>query len=49
MSVLPVTVSGMSLSLGMVTIDCSDPQSLAQFWAAVLSTTVAGDVGSHDG
>jgi hypothetical protein len=27
MSVLPVTVWGMALSIGMVTIDCSDPQS----------------------
>ena len=29
MSVLPVTVRGMALSIGMVTIDCTDPQSLA--------------------
>ncbi|MGH3673054.1 MAG: VOC family protein [Pseudonocardiaceae bacterium] len=35
----------MSLSIGMVTIDCSDPQSLAQFWTAALGTTVAGDYG----
>ena len=29
MSVFPVTVCGMALSIGMVTIDCLDPQSLA--------------------
>lgn len=35
----------MSLLIGMVTIDCSDPQSLAKFWTAALATTVAGDYG----
>ncbi|PZS40446.1 MAG: glyoxalase [Pseudonocardiales bacterium] len=35
----------MGLSIGMVTIDCSDPQSLAEFWTATLGTTVAGDYG----
>ncbi len=35
----------MALSIGMVTIDCSDPQSLAGFWTAALGTTVAGDYG----
>ncbi len=44
-SVLPVTVCAMALSIGMVTIDCSDPQSLAGFWTAALDTTVAGDYG----
>jgi predicted enzyme related to lactoylglutathione lyase len=29
----------------MVTIDCSNPQSLAEFWTAALGTTVAGDYG----
>ncbi len=45
MSVLPITVAGMSLSIGMVTTDCTDPQSLAGFWTAALGTTVAGDYG----
>ena len=45
LSVLLVTVCGMALSIGMVTIDCSDPQSLAGFWTAALGTTVAGDYG----
>ena len=45
MSVLPVTVCGMALSIGMVTIDCLDPQSMAEFWIAALDTTVAGDYG----
>jgi hypothetical protein len=44
-SVLPVTVHSMGLSIGMVTIDCSDPQSLGKFWTAALGTTVAGDYG----
>jgi hypothetical protein len=35
----------MGLSIGMVTIDCSDPQSLGKFWTAALGTTVAGDYG----
>ncbi len=35
----------MDLSIGMVTIDCSDPQSLAEFWTAALGVTVAGDYG----
>jgi len=35
----------MALSIGMVTIDCSDPQSLARFWTAALGTTVAADYG----
>ena len=45
LSVPLVTVCGMALSIGMVTIDCSDPQSLAGFWTAALDTTVAGDYG----
>lgn len=45
LSVLPVTFWGMGLSIGMVTIDCSDPRSLAEFWTAALGTTVAGDYG----
>jgi predicted enzyme related to lactoylglutathione lyase len=35
----------MALSIGMVTIDCSDPQALAEFWTAALGTSVAGDYG----
>ncbi len=35
----------MALSIGMVTIDCSEPQSLARFWTAALGTMVAGDYG----
>lgn len=29
----------------MVTIDCTDPQSLASFWTAALGTTVNADYG----
>lgn len=35
----------MSLQIGMVTIDCADPQTLARFWAAALGTSVANDYG----
>ena len=45
MSVRPDTVCGMALSIGMVTVDCADPQSLAGFWTAALGTTVARDYG----
>ncbi|HEY6424363.1 MAG TPA: VOC family protein [Pseudonocardiaceae bacterium] len=36
----------MTLSIGMVTIDCTDPQALAGFWTAALGTTVAADYGA---
>jgi predicted enzyme related to lactoylglutathione lyase len=35
----------MGITLGMVTIDCADPQKLAAFWSAALRTSVAGDYG----
>jgi predicted enzyme related to lactoylglutathione lyase len=35
----------MALSIGMVTIDCASPQSLAEFWTRALDTSVAFDVG----
>jgi predicted enzyme related to lactoylglutathione lyase len=35
----------MGLSIGIVTIDCSDPQSLGKLWTTALGTTVAGDYG----
>ncbi|WP_028936786.1 VOC family protein [Pseudonocardia spinosispora] len=35
----------MTLSLGMVTFDCADPQKLSAFWASALGTSVAGDYG----
>ncbi|MEQ0558911.1 VOC family protein [Amycolatopsis sp. NEAU-NG30] len=33
----------MAIHMGMITIDCADPRSLAQFWTAALGTTVAQD------
>jgi catechol 2,3-dioxygenase-like lactoylglutathione lyase family enzyme len=35
----------MGLSVGMVTIDCAEPQKLAEFWAAALGVPVQGDYG----
>ena len=35
----------MGTTLGMVTIDCADPQKLAGFWSAALHTSVSGDYG----
>jgi len=35
----------MPLEIGSVTIDCADPQQLAEFWAAALGTTVQGSFG----
>lgn len=35
----------MGLGIGMVTIDCTDPQVLADFWAAALGVSVQGDYG----
>lgn len=34
-----------SLSIGMVTIDCQNPQKLAQFWSQALEIEVLGDYG----
>jgi predicted enzyme related to lactoylglutathione lyase len=36
----------MALELGMITIDCTNPQELAGFWTAALDVTVAGDYGT---
>jgi predicted enzyme related to lactoylglutathione lyase len=33
----------MAITMGMITIDCADPRSLAEFWTAALGTTVAQD------
>jgi catechol 2,3-dioxygenase-like lactoylglutathione lyase family enzyme len=33
----------MSLGIGMVTIDCADPQRLAAFWSAALGVPVQAD------
>ncbi|MBO0872601.1 MAG: VOC family protein [Pseudonocardia sp.] len=35
----------MGITLGMVTIDCADPQKLAESWSAALNVQVAGDYG----
>ena len=35
----------MGLGIGMVTIDCTDPQGLAEFWAAALGVSIQGDYG----
>ena len=39
------TVTGMGLSIGMVTVDCANPQQLAKFWTAALDVQVQGDYG----
>jgi catechol 2,3-dioxygenase-like lactoylglutathione lyase family enzyme len=31
----------MGLAIGMVTVDCADPEALSRFWAAALDTQVA--------
>ncbi|MEV7096360.1 VOC family protein [Amycolatopsis sp. NPDC051045] len=33
----------MAIHMGMITIDCADPRSLAEFWTAALGTAVAQD------
>ncbi|MFD2469773.1 VOC family protein [Amycolatopsis silviterrae] len=35
----------MGLEMGMITIDCADPQRLAEFWKAALEVEVLGDYG----
>lgn len=35
----------MGLGIGMVTIDCTDPQGLAEFWTAALGVSIQGDYG----
>jgi Glyoxalase-like domain len=35
----------MPLAIGMVTIDCRDPQGLAQFWSTALDVPVESDYG----
>ena len=35
----------MGLTVGMVTIDCAEPQKLAEFWTAALGVGVQGDYG----
>ena len=37
----------MSLAASMITIDCTDPQSLAACWSAVLDTPVERDIGDY--
>ena len=37
----------MGLTVGMVTIDCADPQKLAEFWCAALGVEVQGDYGDY--
>jgi catechol 2,3-dioxygenase-like lactoylglutathione lyase family enzyme len=37
----------MGLGIGMVTIDCADPQKLAEFWAAALGVGVQADYGDY--
>lgn len=33
----------MTLTLGMITIDCADPRKLAEFWAAAMNLRVDSD------
>jgi hypothetical protein len=35
----------MALSIGMVTVDCADPETLSGFWSAALDTTVLENYG----
>jgi predicted enzyme related to lactoylglutathione lyase len=35
------------LTVGMVTIDCADPQALGAFWSAALDLPVANDIGDY--
>jgi len=35
----------MSLGIGMVTIDCAEPQQLAAFWSEALGVSIQGDYG----
>ncbi|HVW41892.1 MAG TPA: VOC family protein [Amycolatopsis sp.] len=37
----------MTLQLGMITIDCAEPASLARFWTAALGVPVAQDYGEY--
>ena len=37
----------MTMTLGMVTIDCADPQKLAGFWTEALGMTIAADYGEY--
>ena len=37
----------MGLSIGMVTVDCAEPRTLARFWTAALDTTVVTDYDGH--
>ena len=37
----------MGLTVGMVTIDCADPQKLAEFWSAALGVGVQADIGDY--
>jgi predicted enzyme related to lactoylglutathione lyase len=36
-----------ALTVGMVTIDCADPQALGAFWSAALDLPVARDIGDY--
>jgi hypothetical protein len=36
----------MTASIGMVTMDCAEPQALAEFWCAALGAQVAADYGA---
>jgi predicted enzyme related to lactoylglutathione lyase len=38
-------VPGMTLTIGMITIDTSDPHKLADFWTRALRTTIQHDWG----
>ncbi|GAA1347487.1 VOC family protein [Catellatospora bangladeshensis] len=39
------SVPGMTLTIGMITIDTADPQKLADFWSKALGTQVQHDWG----
>ncbi|MBB4681929.1 putative enzyme related to lactoylglutathione lyase [Crossiella cryophila] len=42
-----MTERTVGLSIGMVTIDCADPQAQAGFWTQVLGASVAADYGDY--
>jgi predicted enzyme related to lactoylglutathione lyase len=42
-SVVRASVRAMTIQLGAVTIDCTDPRKLAEFWTEALGTTIGTD------
>src|SRR5207245_2644800 len=47
LSEVAVSVRGMTIQMGGVTIDCADPHKLAEFWTEALGTSVGADYGEY--